>query len=97
MNARVEADYRLIEAAAIAGERCPQTEPHGPLASNSIGHLYAAGRIRSEIYRHNFRVVTLLKGPHAGKATAGPGDGSLKPYRVNGRYVGRARGAMSAQ
>ncbi len=76
----------LIEAAALAGERCPQNTPHGPLVLRSVTELYRAGVIRGEVYRDNYRVITLLAGPHAGKSTAAPqrdhGAPLPKPYLV---------------
>jgi hypothetical protein len=52
--------------------------------------LCAAGRIRSEVYAHNWRRAVILDGPHKGKATASPPGGG-KPYLVNGVHVGRGR------
>ena len=79
-------DYHLIEQVAINGERCPQNQPHGPLAKGSVSKLVAEGRIRTEVYKHNWRVVEILMGEHKGKRTAEPlGKGS--PYIVNGRYI----------
>ncbi len=85
---RLDAAFRLIEAAAVAGDRCPQNKPFGPLRDGAIRGLIAAGRVRSEVYLHNWRVVTLLAGPHKGKATAAPPQGG-RPYLVNGVRVGR--------
>lgn len=75
--------FAAIEAAAVAGERCPQNYPHGPIHSNAVSRLYVTGRIRGEIYRYNYRVIVLLDGPHKGKRTAPPAPG-LKPYKVVG-------------
>lgn len=85
---RVEAHFRLLEAAAAAGERCPQSNPHGPMSSESIAALIEAGRIKSEVYAHNWRVVTILDGPHKGRKTAPPPAGG-SPYLVNGVHVDR--------
>lgn len=85
---RFEKDFQLLIEAAIKGVRCPQTQPHGPLANGAMTELIRAGKIKSEVYRHNFRVVTILAGEHRGKSTA-PAEKGLKPYRVNGVYVGR--------
>ena len=87
---RTEPDYELILAAALAGERCPFSHPHGPLATGTPRALIDAGRVRFELYRHNWRVAVILTGPHAGQKTMLAGDGTLKPYRVNGAYIGRA-------
>lgn len=83
---RIELDFLAIQAAAIAGERCPKSHPEGPLSSGSIGVLYEAGRIKSEVYARNWRVVTILTGEHAGKSTAPPPRPGA-PYLVNGRHV----------
>lgn len=82
----VEKDFRILEAAAVAGERCPQCNPHGPLHSYVISELIAAKRIRSEVYAHNYRVITILTGPNAGKSTKRPSH-PRPPYMVNGRVV----------
>lgn len=87
---RLEHDFRLLEEAAASGERCPMSNPHGPIHSDSIGRLVSAKRIRSEVYRHNWRVVIILDGPHKGKSTAAPPSGG-SPYLVNGVHVDRLR------
>lgn len=86
----VERNFALLVAAAVAGERCPQTAPHGPMQSGAVDALVGAGRIKSEVYALNYRVVTILSGEHAGKATA-PHPKGLRPYMVNGRHVDRGR------
>lgn len=78
------AAFAAIEQAAIAGERCPQTSPHGPIPTGSVSRLARAGKIRSEIFAGNFRRVTICVGPHAGKSTAAPPKGSGLPYKVIG-------------
>jgi hypothetical protein len=94
----LDRDFQLLVAAAIAGERCPQNTPHGPLHDGSISALVEEGRIRSEVYALNFRRVTILVGDHKGKSTANE-PGGKAPYMVNGRHVdsgrysGRARQA----
>lgn len=90
-TADFERDFELLVAAAITGERCPQSHPHGEIRTGAITALVAAGKIRTEVYRHNYRVVTILVGKHKGKTTAAAAAG-LKPYRVNGLYVGRFTG-----
>lgn len=75
--------FAAIEAAAVAGKRCPMNHPDGPLSKGAITYLYKAKRIRGEIYRCNYRVVTLLDGPHCGKSTAPAPDG-WKTYKVVG-------------
>lgn len=81
-------NFKLLEAAAIVGERCPQSHPHGPIDSGAISELIEAKRIRSEVYAFNYRVVTILVGPHKAKSTA-PAAHGLVPYLVNGVRVER--------
>jgi hypothetical protein len=75
--------FALLQAAAIAGERCPQSRPHGPIVDPSMTtRLAREGKIKVEIYAHNWRRVTILVGEHAGKATAGPPKAEWKPYKT---------------
>lgn len=60
--------FALLESAAAAGERCPQSRPHGPLHSAACSELARAGRIRVELYLHNWRVVTMMEGAAQGQA-----------------------------
>lgn len=76
------ADFDLIVAAAIANERCPVKIPFGPLRQNSVEWLTRHGMIEIEIYRHNFRRINILIGPHVGKMTASPLDVTLKPWKI---------------
>lgn len=68
-----DACFRLIEQAAIAGERCPvnKGEAGGPpeMSSAIVADLAREGRIRVEISSRNWRTITLLSGDHAGKQT----------------------------
>lgn len=95
MDKRVEADFALLVAAAVAGERCPQTKPHGPIHEGSLSALWQAGRIKSEVFAHNWRRVTILTGEHRGATTKGPSPLNGPPYRINGVDAGlhRARAA----
>lgn len=80
---QLERNFALLEAAAAVGERCPQSRPFGPLDAPAAGQLARAGRIRVEIFAHNWRVVTIMEGPQRGKATApSPHPGRGKPYKV---------------
>lgn len=77
--------FSVLEAAAIAGERCPCF--HGPKRSPAgnpayISALARAGRIRVEISSRNWRRVTLLTGLHAGKSTAPNPDRKARPYQI---------------
>lgn len=73
--------FAALEAAAAAGERCPQNYPFGPMKSGHSGALAKAGRIRVEIFHPNWRVVTIMDGPHRGKRTA-PAPLGGKPYKT---------------
>ena len=75
--------FALLEAAALNGERCPMNTPFGPLDSTAVGALCKAGRVLVEISSKNFRRVTILTGPHAGKKT-GPDPSGRKPWKVVG-------------
>jgi len=88
---RVERNFQLLVQAALARDRCPQSHPHGPLDSGAMSALVEAGRIRSEVYAHNYRRVTILTGEHKGKSTAAHPKG-FAPYMVNGRHVDLNRG-----
>lgn len=82
----LDREFALLESAAANGERCPQSIPHGPLNSAVTGALARAGRIRIEIFAHNWRVVTLMDGPHKGKQTMPtPHKGSRRPYKIIGK------------
>lgn len=89
--------FALLEAAAVNGARCPMNQPFGPLYSTRVTALAHAGRIRIEVYRNNWRVITILTGEHAGKATAPPPVGGARhPTKVidqggtcvNGKPIG---------
>lgn len=67
--------FKMIEAVALAGGRCPQRQPYGSLSgqeSDALLMLAGAGRLRIDIYAHNWRVITICEGPHAGTKTALP-------------------------
>lgn len=77
--------FEILERAAAAGERCPQSGNFGPLKSHVTTALARAGKIRIEIYAHNWRVVTILEGRHRGKRTAEtPYKGTRRPYMTIG-------------
>ena len=92
MNGRRTLDetFAILVAAAVKGERCPlsnwerlpfqeQGEPPTALVcSNQLQKLARAGRIVIEVSGRNYRTVTILVGPHAGKKTApDPKDGRI--------------------
>ncbi|CAN7382697.1 hypothetical protein LJR220_003403 [Bradyrhizobium sp. LjRoot220] len=71
--------FAVLLVKAMAGERCPKSGSDG-LTSQVTGDLARAGRIRIDVYPHNWRVVTIAEGPHKGKATAPPPNAKWKPY-----------------
>lgn len=72
----------MLEAAAVNNERCPQNSPHGPLTPGHTTELARTGKIRIEVFRGNWRVVTILVGPNRGKQTAPEPSGAIRPYMV---------------
>ncbi len=72
---RLNECFAAIVAAALSGQRCPE---NGTLhvSGGFCGELAAQGRIKVEVFARNFRVATILTGPHAGLKTAPP------PYKV---------------
>jgi hypothetical protein len=79
----METAFAKIEAAAAAGARCPTQDQIG-VHTGAVGELCRAGRIRVEVYAHNWRVAEILDGPHKGKRTAPPPNPAWKPYLVCG-------------
>lgn len=81
--------FAAIEEAAAKGERCP-TNDQLP-GNNPLGVLARDGRVRIEVFAQNWRVVTILDGPHKGKHTLQPKTNS-PPYVVidkGGRHGSR--------
>lgn len=70
--ASIERTFARLEAVAIAGERCPPSSGPGggQINRSDMTALAQAGRISVEISTHNWRQVTILTGPNAGKSTA---------------------------
>lgn len=95
-KANLSQQFALLEEAAARGDRCPQSRPHGPIVSGVITALARAGKIRSEVYVHNWRVVEILVGPHAGKRTAPEPTrhGTGKPYKVTDASGTRINGRL---
>jgi hypothetical protein len=60
--------FKHLERLAVAGDRCP-TRDQG-LDGKYVKALADAGKIAVEVSTHNWRRITILVGPHAGKATA---------------------------
>lgn len=82
----IEHAFALLEQAAITGSRCPQGDV---IPSRMVTALARAGHILVEVYVHNYRVVTILTGPNAGKETAPPpkpqGRQRSTPYKIVGK------------
>lgn len=70
--------YKVVEQAAIDGVRCPSNGTFG-VESCYLRELARTGRIRIGICQHNYRVVTILTGPHIGKSTLP--HPTLKPWK----------------
>lgn len=76
--------FVMINAVALNGERCPQLHPHGSLTTEqnrTLLVLARSGKLRVEIFMHNWRVVTICDGPNRGKHTMLPPT-AKHPYRV---------------
>jgi hypothetical protein len=77
--------FALLVECAVKGERCPTSagpDAHHLLSGGEISALARAGRIRSEVSGRNFRQVTVLTGPHAGKKTAPNPNKNARVYIV---------------
>lgn len=73
--------FALLEAVARNSWRCPHSKPFGPLVPAVMSALAHAGRIKIEIFTRNWRVVTIMQGPHKGASTMrSPNEG--QPYRT---------------
>jgi len=79
--------FAEIERAAVSGARCPtnrsQENPTGTLRIGVTTELVKEGKIKIEVFAHNWRVVEILTGPNAGKRTQKPPyKYATKPYLV---------------
>lgn len=83
--------FATLERCAAAGERCPVNQPKGSFPSDRTSKLARQGKIRVEIFRYNWRVVTILVGPHAGKQTA-PAPEGTRPYVIIDKNGSRCNG-----
>jgi hypothetical protein len=93
-SARIESTFAVLEAAAIAGERCPMSAPHcaDGINGHDVSVLVKTGRVLIEISSRNWRVITILTGPNAGRSTAADPDPRSTPHltvSANGRTVNR--------
>lgn len=82
--AELERQFTLIERAAEHGERCPMSAPYGPVSREGTRALARSKRIRIELYALNWRVATILVGPHKGKRTMEPPHKGARPYMTIG-------------
>ena len=65
---------------ARRGERCPLANST-TFPSKIVGELARTGRIRVDVYAHNWRRITITEpGQHFGQATAPPPNPNWKPY-----------------
>lgn len=74
MTAMHDKLFARIVNIAVAGERCPFNEH---LPTGGLSALAREGKLRIEVFRHNWRVVTILVGEHTGKKTKQ--DPALEP------------------
>jgi hypothetical protein len=65
---KIASAFSMIEAAAVKGVRCPENYDL-PLTTAAVA-LAKQGKIKIEISGRNYRQVTILVGPNAGKTTA---------------------------
>lgn len=71
--ANLDKAFALLVECAVKGERCPITagpKAHPWLRADHIAVLKREERIKIGTCGNNWRVVTILTGEHAGKATA---------------------------
>lgn len=87
--AQLDAAFAELEQAAVKGLRCFTGR------SKITTALAREGRISVEVYAKNFRRVTILMGPHAGKQTASPENPNWRPYLVVGLDSRRAERPLS--
>lgn len=83
----IDMGFVAVERCAIDGTRCPTNismeNPNGTLRSGITSALVKEGKIKVEVYAHNWRVVEILIGPNVGKRTqAPPYKYATQPYLV---------------
>jgi hypothetical protein len=96
--AMLERCFATLEDCAAKGLRCPFNRDFtGPpeISGQNLSALAREKRIRVEIGKHNWRVVVVLQGPHAGKHTAHPPNERWRPYKIVTDEV-RVNGAVQA-
>lgn len=83
--------FAALERAAVQRLRCPENGTPD-MAADVVRELARLGRIRVEIYTHNWRVVVIMDGPNKGSRTAErPGDLS-PPWKVIDKNGSRTNG-----
>lgn len=70
--------FDALETVAITNGRCPTNEEIG---RGVIAAIAASGRIKVEAFGRNFRRITILTGPRAGRMTMAP-PGPWRPYKT---------------
>ncbi len=77
--------FQILQDAAVAGERCPQTHElrhlHKIPEAYRPTQLADMGWVRVEIFALNWRVVEIMIGDHKGARTKEAPSGG-QPYRV---------------
>lgn len=95
---RTDLGFALLEELAEQGKRCPQSSGPGRTVEGYIFRgLIKQGRILNEISGRNWRRITILVGPQAGKQTAPNPDKLAKVWmtmdasgtRLHGRPMER--------
>lgn len=81
---QLDTAFATLERFAVAGDRAPMADTHG-ITSTLTTALCREGRIRSEVYALNWRVIEIMVGPNAGKRTAECPTKGAKPYLTVGR------------
>lgn len=77
--------FAVLERCALAGERCPTKDQlycdHKIRSSYQPTRLAKQGRIRVEVWVHNWRVIEIMEGPNEGARTMASPTGKA-PYQV---------------
>jgi hypothetical protein len=86
---QLDVGFEILLNAALAGTRCPTNDTRG-LSSSVVTALAREGKIRVEVFAHNWRVVTITEGLHAGACTQAHPTSKTPYVRVdkNGTWRG---------
>lgn len=89
MQDKIKQCFDAIVSAATAQppKRCPIGS--SVFRSDLVHELVRSGDLKVEVYHHNYRRITILTGPHAGKSTADDPHGrkSWKTFTKDGITV----------